>query len=76
MADNLVPFEGSVPVNKHQFIDPADPHGRIDVTIKLRRKSEKELPTLDEFVVGQRSSGITRQVLSETHGTKPRAHVH
>jgi kumamolisin len=68
MADHLIPLKGSVPVNHHEFIGPADPNECIEVTIKLRRRSEKGLPTLDEFVAGKRSVGITRQMLLEHYG--------
>jgi kumamolisin len=71
MADKLVPISGSVPVNTHQRIGPADSRERIEVTIKLRRKSEEGLPTLDEFVAGKRATGITRQVLAERYGAAP-----
>lgn len=68
MAEKLTVLEGSVPLNKHPRIGPADPRQRIEVTIKLRRKSEEGLPTLDEFVAGQRAVGITRQILAERYG--------
>lgn len=68
MADKLIPLKGSVPLNKHALIGPTDPTERIEITIKLRRKSEEGLPTLDEFVAGKRSVGITRQVLEERYG--------
>jgi kumamolisin len=68
MADKLVPIKGSVPVNTHQLVGPIDPKERIEITIKLRRKSEEGLPTLDEFVAGKRATGITRQVLGERFG--------
>jgi kumamolisin len=68
MTDKLIPIKGSVPLNKHKLIGPADLKERIEVTVKLRRKSEEGLPTLDEFVAGKRSAGITRQELSERYG--------
>ncbi len=69
MTDKLVAIEGSVPVNKHKLVGPADPNQRIEVTVKLRRKSEQGLPTLDEFVAGKRAF-MTRQQLAERHGAK------
>jgi kumamolisin len=68
MPDKLIALKGSLPANKHKLIGPADPKERIEVTIKLRRKSEEGLPTLDQFVAGKRSVGITRQILSERYG--------
>ncbi len=64
----LVPLKGSVPVNKHQLIGPADATERLDVTVKLRRRSEKGLPTHAEFIAGKRARGITRQILAERYG--------
>ena len=63
MAEKLVQLKGSVPVNKHPLIGPADPKERVEVTIKLRRKSEEGLPTLDQFIAGKRAVGVTRQIL-------------
>lgn len=68
MTDRLITLKGSVPLNKHKLIGAADPQERIEVTIKLRRKTEKGLPTLKEFVAGKRAVGITRQVLAERYG--------
>ncbi|HTS37203.1 MAG TPA: S53 family peptidase [Candidatus Solibacter sp.] len=68
MPEKLIALKGSIPVNNHQLIGPADPKERIEVTLKLRRKTEEGLPTLDEFVAGKRAVGITRQVLSEKYG--------
>src|SRR5277367_6146323 len=68
MADKLIPLKGSVPANKHPLIGPADPKANIEVTIKLRRATEKGLPTLEEFVAGKRSVGITRAILAERYG--------
>jgi kumamolisin len=68
MSQKLIALKGSVPINKHKLVGPADPKERIEVTIKLRRKSEEGLPTLEEFVAGKRAVGITRQVLAERHG--------
>jgi kumamolisin len=68
MPEKRIVLKGSTPENKHELIGPADPKKQIDVTIKLRRKSEEGLPTLAEFVAGKRSKGITRQILSERYG--------
>src|SRR5580698_8248711 len=68
MADTLVTLKGSIPINNHKLLGPADPQQRIEVTIKLRRKTEKGLPTLKEFVAGKRAKGITRQILAEKYG--------
>jgi kumamolisin len=68
MADELVPLRGSVPVNKHKLIGPVDPNERIEVTVKLRRKTEEGLPTLQQFVAGERAAGMTRQALAERYG--------
>jgi kumamolisin len=68
MADTLVTLKGSIPINKHKLLGPADPQQRIEVTIKLRRKTERGLPTLKEFVAGKRAKGITRQILAERYG--------
>lgn len=69
MTDKLIVLKGSVPENKNPLIGPAGPNERIEITIKLRRKSEKGLPTLEQFVAGKRSVGITRQILSERYGS-------
>jgi kumamolisin len=68
MADRLVPLKGSVPTNNHPLLGAVDPGERIEVTVKVRRKSEEGLPTLDEFVAGKRAHGITRQILAERYG--------
>ena len=65
----MIPIPGSVPVNKHKLVGPADPNERIEVTVKLRRKTEKGLPTLGEFVAGKRAF-MTRQELAERYGAK------
>jgi kumamolisin len=70
MAEKLIQLKGSVPVNKHPLIGPADPKERLEVTIKLRRKSEEGLPTLDQFIAGKRAVGVTRQILSERYGAR------
>ena len=68
MAEKLVPLIGSVPKNSHRLDGSVDPHERIEVTVKLRRKSQSGLPTLDEFVAGQRAARITRAELAERYG--------
>lgn len=67
MTDKLIPIQGSVPVNRHPLVGPADPNQRIEVTVKLRRKSVQGLPTLDEFLAGKRA-GMTRQQLAQRYG--------
>ena len=64
MTDKLIAIEGSMPVNKHKLLGPADPHEHVEVTVKLRRKSEQGLPTLAEFVAGKRCAGVTRAATS------------
>ncbi len=71
MTDKMITLKGSVPVNKHKRIGPADPHERVEITIVLERKSEDGLPTLEEFLRGKRCNGLTRQQLAEKHGAKP-----
>ena len=68
MAEAMVALKGSVPINKQQPTGPVDPNERIEVTIKLRRKTEAGLPTLEEFVAGRRAK-LTRQELSERYGS-------
>ncbi len=68
MAENMGALKGSIPINKHQLIGPADPNQQIEVTIKLRRKTEAGLPTLEAFVAGKRAK-LTRQELSERYGS-------
>jgi kumamolisin len=68
MSDKLVTLAGSVPPNTHERIGPADPSERIEVTIKLRRKTEEGLPTLDEFLAGKHAKGVTRRILAERYG--------
>ena len=46
MANKLIPIKGSVPVNNHKIVGSVPPEERIEVTLKLRRKSEQELPTV------------------------------
>ena len=70
MPEKLIPLRGSVPPNQHPRIGPADPHQQIEVTIKLRRKSEAGLPTLKEFIAGKRAA-MTRQQLEERYGALP-----
>ncbi len=57
MTYKLIPVKGSVPVNRHKFLGPADPSEHMEVTVKLRRKTQQGLPTLDEFVAGKRERG-------------------
>ncbi len=76
MADTLVTLKGSIPINNHKLLGPADPQQRIEVTIKLRRKTERGLPTLKEFVAGKRAKGITRQILAEKLRREPRGCDH
>jgi kumamolisin len=71
MTEKLIQLQGSVPVNKHQLLGPADPKEHVDVTIKLRRKSEEGLPTLNQFIAGKRAVGVTRQILAERYGATP-----
>jgi kumamolisin len=70
MTEKLVPLAGSVPVNRHQSVGAVDPHERIEVTVKLRRKEQTGLPTLDEFVAGHRAAGMNRAQLAERYGAK------
>lgn len=60
-------LKGSVPVHKNKLIGAVPAHERVNITIKLRRKSEKGLPTLQEFIAGKRSF-MSRHVLEERHG--------
>jgi kumamolisin len=71
MTDRLVSLKGSIPLNKHPLIGAVNTNERIEVTVKLRRKSEEGLPTLDEFIKGKRAHGITRQILAEKYGAVP-----
>ena len=71
MTERFVSLKGSVPLNRHKLIGNVNSGERIEVTVKLRRKSEEGLPTLDEFVAGKRARGITRQVLAERYGAAP-----
>jgi kumamolisin len=71
MTDRLVSLKGSIPLNKHPRIGAVNANERVEVTVKLRRKSEEGLPSLDEFVQGKRAHGITRQSLAENYGAKP-----
>jgi kumamolisin len=67
MADKMVPIEGSVPKNKHKLLGPADPKQRIELTVMLRRKSHKGLPTTAEFLAGKRVF-MSRRELGERFG--------
>jgi kumamolisin len=71
MTDRLVYLKGSIPLNNHPRIGAVNANERVEVTVKLRRKSEEGLPALDEFVAGKRAHGITRHVLAEMYGAKP-----
>jgi kumamolisin len=64
----MIRLSGSVPVNTNQLVGPVDPRERIEITVKLRRKSEDGLPTLDEFIAGKRAVGMTRQMIGERYG--------
>jgi kumamolisin len=68
MADTFVSLKGSIPVNNHKRIGSVNDVEPIEVTVKLRRKSEEGLPSLDEFVAGKRAHGITRQILADRYG--------
>ena len=70
MADKSVELKGSSFVNNNAAAGavPADEH--VNVLIKLRRKSEDGLPTLDEFLAGKRSF-MSRHDLEERHGAAP-----
>jgi hypothetical protein len=41
--------QGSVPVNNHKLVGAVNANERIEVTVKIRPKSEDGLPTLDEL---------------------------
>ena len=71
MVESLVTLVGSVPTNRHARIGPADPKERIEVTVKLKRQMEDGLPTLQQFVNGERGKGITRKELAEKYGASP-----
>ncbi len=49
MAEKLVSLKGSVPVNNHKLVGAVNANERIEVTVKIRPKSEDGLPTLDEL---------------------------
>jgi hypothetical protein len=68
MAEDLVFLRGSVPPNNHPKIGPANPDDHVEVTIKLRRKTQEGLPTTAEFIAGKRAVGVTRQVLADRYG--------
>ena len=72
MAERMVSLKGSVPVNKHHRIGPVDPKSYIEVTVRLRRKTEEGLPTLKEFIKGERAHGITRRILAQRYGSDAR----
>src|SRR6516165_3053752 len=68
MNNKMIALKGSVPVNRHKLIGPADGTEQLDVIVKLRRKTHDGLPTHEEFISGKRAHGITRQILSERYG--------
>jgi len=68
MVENYVTLKGSVPVNNHRLIGSVDPKSHIEVTVKLRRKTEEGLPTLEEFIKGKRAVGMSRQILADRYG--------
>jgi kumamolisin len=68
MAEKLIRLQGSVPAHTNPAIGAVDPTQHIEVTIKLRRKTEAGLPTLEEFSAGKRATGITRHILAERYG--------
>jgi kumamolisin len=68
MTETLVPLAGSTPSNTHPKVGPADGDDHVEVTIKLRRKTQAGLPTTEEFMAGQRAVGVTRQILEERYG--------
>jgi kumamolisin len=67
MAIKMKTLRGSVPANTHALVGQVDPQESIDITIRLRRKSEDGLPTLAEFVAGKRAF-MSRHDLEERHG--------
>jgi kumamolisin len=71
MTDKLVSLKGSIPLNNHPLVGAVNATEPIEVTVKLRRKTQEGLPTLDEFVAGKRAHGITRQILAEKYGAMP-----
>lgn len=70
MSQKMIPLEGSVPRHHHKLVGKPDQNERIEVTIKLRRKSEQGLPTVDEFIAGKRSAGMTRAQLADRYGAR------
>jgi kumamolisin len=64
----MVPLLGSTPVHKHPKVGHADGDDHVEVTIKLRRKTQAGLPTTEEFIEGKRAVGVTRQILAERYG--------
>ena len=71
MPETLVPLQGSTPHNTHPKVGPANGDDPVEVTIKLRRKTQEGLPTTAEFIAGQRAVGVTRQVLADRYGASP-----
>src|ERR1700722_11343492 len=70
MAESMVTLRGSIPRNQHKRGGPVDPNERIEVTVKLRRKTELGLPTVAEFVAGERAR-LTRAELTQRYGSDP-----
>jgi kumamolisin len=70
MAEKTVELEGSSFTNNHAEKGAVPADESISVLIKLRRKSEDGLPTLDEFPAGKRSF-MSRRALEERHGATP-----
>src|SRR5271168_4643207 len=68
MSESLVTLHGSVPTNKHARIGPTDPKERVEVFLKLKRQTEDGLPTLQQFINGERSKGISRKELADKYG--------
>jgi kumamolisin len=68
MPNEMVRLQGSLPSTRHPTVGPVDPHARIEFTVKLRRKTQAGLPTLDQFLAGDRAKGVNRQALIETYG--------
>ena len=68
MPEASYQIKGSVPRHHHQLLGPCDASDHIEFTVKLKRKSEDGLPTLDEFIAGKRAVGLTRKSLEEKNG--------
>jgi kumamolisin len=68
MVSETVPIVGSTPAHTNQRIGGADPNRRLELTVKLRRSTEEGLPTLEQFMQGQRATGLTRADLATRFG--------